>query len=92
MQEAAEAYLAGLFEYTNLCAIHANRVTIMPEDIQLARRIRGDCLVYKQRQCLYNKWYIVCIYCLWQVSVVHVGGATLVEDPVPRESDHKYEY
>ncbi len=42
LQEAAEAYLVGLFEDTNLCAIHANRVTIMPKDIQLARRIRGD--------------------------------------------------
>ena len=42
MQEAAEAYLVGLFEDTNLCAIHAKRVTIMPKDIQLARRIRGE--------------------------------------------------
>ena len=41
-QEAAEAYLIGLFEDTNLCAIHAKRVTIMPRDIQLARRIRGE--------------------------------------------------
>jgi histone H3 len=32
----------GLFEDTNLCAIHAKRVTIMPKDMQLARRIRGD--------------------------------------------------
>jgi len=32
----------GLFEDTNLCAIHAKRVTIMPKDIQLARRIRGE--------------------------------------------------
>ena len=42
MQEAAEAYLVGLFEDVNLCAIHAKRVTIQPKDIQLARRIRGD--------------------------------------------------
>ncbi|KAJ4807572.1 histone H3.2 [Rhynchospora pubera] len=35
LQEAAEAYLVGLFEDTNLCAIHAKRVTIMPKDIQL---------------------------------------------------------
>ena len=41
LQEAAEAFLIGLFEDTNLCAIHAKRVTIMPKDIQLARRIRG---------------------------------------------------
>ena len=42
LQEAAEAYLVGLFEDTNLCAIHAKRVTIMTKDIQLARRIRGE--------------------------------------------------
>lgn len=42
IQEAAEAYLVGLFEDTNLCAIHAKRVTIMPKDMQLARRIRGE--------------------------------------------------
>ena len=42
LQEAGEAYLVGLFEDTNLCAIHAKRVTIMPKDIQLARRIWGE--------------------------------------------------
>ena len=42
LQEACEAYLVGLFEDTNICAIHAKRVTIMPKDIQLARRIRGE--------------------------------------------------
>ena len=42
LQEASEAYLVGLMEDTNLCAIHAKRVTIMPKDIQLARRIRGE--------------------------------------------------
>ena len=44
LQEACEAYLVGLFEDTNLCAIHAKRVTIMPRDMQLARRIRGERL------------------------------------------------
>mmetsp|Transcript_44260 Transcript_44260/g.87799 ORF Transcript_44260/g.87799 Transcript_44260/m.87799 type:complete len:137 (-) Transcript_44260:24-434(-) len=44
LQEAAEAYLVGLFEDTNLCAIHAKRVTIMPKDVQLARRLRGERL------------------------------------------------
>jgi histone H3 len=42
LQECSEAYLVGLFEDTNLCAIHAKRVTIMPKDMNLARRIRGD--------------------------------------------------
>ena len=41
LQEAAEAYLVHLFEDSNLCAIHAKRVTIFVKDIQLARRIRG---------------------------------------------------
>ena len=44
LQEAAEAYLTALFEDTVLCAIHAKRVTIMPKDMILARRIRGENL------------------------------------------------
>jgi histone H3 len=44
LQESAEAYLVGVFEDANLCAIHAKRVTVMPKDIQLARRLRGDYL------------------------------------------------
>ena len=42
LQESAEAYLVGLLEDSNLCAIHAKRVTIMPKDMQLTRRIRGE--------------------------------------------------
>ena len=42
LQEASEAYTVGLFEDANLCSIHAKRVTIMPKDIQLVRRIRGE--------------------------------------------------
>jgi len=42
LQEAAEIYLVGLFEDVNLLAVHAKRVTIMPKDVHLARRIRGD--------------------------------------------------
>nr|UHA57731.1 histone H3.6 [Crypthecodinium cohnii] len=42
LQEATEAYLVGLFEDTNLCAVHAKRVTIMPRDLELARRLRGE--------------------------------------------------
>lgn len=42
LQEASEAYLVGLFEDVNHCAIHARRVTIMPSDMLLARRIRGE--------------------------------------------------
>ena len=42
LQECSEAYLVGLFEDANLCAIHAKRVTIMPKDMGLALRIRGE--------------------------------------------------
>lgn len=42
LQEASEAHLVALFEDSNLCAIHGKRVTIMPKDMQLARRIRGN--------------------------------------------------
>jgi histone H3 len=42
LHESAEAYLVGIFQDTNLCAIHAKRVTIMPKDMVLARRIRGE--------------------------------------------------
>jgi len=42
LQCVSEEYLVTLFEDVNLCAIHAKRVTIMPKDLQLARRIRGE--------------------------------------------------
>jgi len=42
LQEAVEAYLVGLFNDTTECALHAKRVTIMPKDMQLALRIRGE--------------------------------------------------
>ena len=42
LQEAAENFIVGLFEDVNLLAVHAKRVTIMPRDIRLALRIRGD--------------------------------------------------
>lgn len=42
LQEASEAYLIGLFHDTNLCALHAKRVTIMSKDLLLARRLRGE--------------------------------------------------
>lgn len=42
LQESAEAYLVGLFSDTQLCAIHAKRITIMPKDVHLSRRIRGE--------------------------------------------------
>jgi len=42
IQEATEAHMVNLFADTCLCAIHGRRVTIMPKDIQLARRLRGE--------------------------------------------------
>ncbi|CDW58125.1 Histone domain containing protein [Trichuris trichiura] len=42
LQTAAEAYLIGLMEDTNLATIHAKRQTIMPRDLRLALRLRGD--------------------------------------------------
>lgn len=42
LQEATEAYLVSLFEDSMLCAAHAKRVTVMPKDLQLARRLRGE--------------------------------------------------
>jgi len=46
LQEAAEAYLVDLFQDTNLCAIHAKRVTIQVKDMALARRLRGERQYY----------------------------------------------
>jgi histone H3 len=42
LQEAAEAYIQSIFEDAQLCAIHAKRITIQPQDMSLARRIRGE--------------------------------------------------
>ncbi len=42
LQEGTEAFLVSLLEDSNLCAIHAKRMTILPRDMQLAKRIRGD--------------------------------------------------
>lgn len=41
LQEAAEAFLVRLFEDSYLCCLHAKRVTLFVQDMQLARRIRG---------------------------------------------------
>jgi histone H3 len=42
LQEAAESYIISLFEDAHLCAIHADRITLTPRDLALAKRIRGD--------------------------------------------------
>ena len=55
LQEATEAYVVGLFEDVNLCALHAGRVTIMSKDMHLARRIRGETLRNEYHD-LMTKW------------------------------------
>ena len=50
LQEASEVYLIGLLEDTNLAAMHAKRVTIMPRDMTLARRIRGEIYVIPNKE------------------------------------------
>jgi histone H3 len=42
IQEATEAYVISILGDANLCALHANRVTCMPSDLHLARRLRGE--------------------------------------------------
>ena len=40
IQVTAEDYLVGLFADAQLCAIHANRITVQQKDINFARRMR----------------------------------------------------
>lgn len=40
LQEAAEQYIVGMFSDSNLCAIHAKRVTVMAKDMRLTKTIR----------------------------------------------------
>lgn len=42
MQESCEIFLTSLFENANLCAIHARRNTVLPEDLQLVMHIGRD--------------------------------------------------
>ena len=56
MQESVEAFSVGLFEDANLCAIHAKRVTIMPKDMQLSLRIRGES--HLMNSCA-GKWSVL---------------------------------
>ncbi|GFY86095.1 histone superfamily protein [Actinidia rufa] len=95
LQEAAEAYLVGLFEDTNLCAIHAKRVTIMPKDIQLARRIRGEpaakahfCLITKNDSMVRpstDEFFLIALQVLWVViwTVSPLGLVTRSVLPAP---------
>lgn len=41
LQDAAEGYIVGLFEDTQIAAFHSNRMRVIVRDWQLAKRIRG---------------------------------------------------
>jgi len=41
LQEASEAYLVRLFTEAGKCALHSKRVTVIPQDMRLARRLQG---------------------------------------------------
>ena len=56
LQEGGEAFLVGLLEQATLCAIHPKCMTIMPEDIQLVRQIKGNIKV------LWGLNYLLYIY------------------------------
>ena len=67
LHEAAEAYLICIFKDSNLCAIHAKCVTIMPKDVQLSRYIRGDTelkvIVFRS-----VKWVLLAVV-VWSISL-----------------------
>ena len=44
LQEAAEAFLIRFLEEANLCAIHAKRVTLMPKDMDLIKKIKYNTM------------------------------------------------
>ena len=69
MQEAAESYLVGLFEDTNICAVHAKRVTIMTKDFHLARRIRGER--NWRSFCRYFSKYIIHVIYIYKVFFIN---------------------
>jgi len=41
LQSATEDYMVGLIEDSYACTLHSGRVTLMPKDLRLARKIRG---------------------------------------------------
>ena len=48
-QTVAEDYLTVQLKDANVCALHSKRVTVMPKDIQLVRRIKGEEAVITNR-------------------------------------------
>ena len=84
LQEASEAYLVGLFEDTNLCAIYAKRVTIMPKDIQLARRIRGEraSTLQTKNGYFYSHTYLKNLYYAVKMTGVYLSTLPAASRPV----------
>ena len=50
LQEAAETYLIGYFQDAVSVAVHANRVTLMPKDMKLVRKIRNESPVDEEEE------------------------------------------
>lgn len=42
LHEATETYIVELFEHASICATHAKRETLRPDDLQLALFVRGQ--------------------------------------------------
>ncbi|KAJ8429533.1 hypothetical protein Cgig2_025719 [Carnegiea gigantea] len=72
LKEAAEAYLVGLFEDTNLCAIHAKWVTIMPQDIQLVSSLFFSVLTWVRLL----RWTPACSVADGEASIVVLSPTT----------------
>ena len=70
LQEAAEAYVVSLMEDTNLCTIHAKRVTIMPKDAQVAHHIQGEHLNTKSSSQQANLLTVGCVGFLFHLVLV----------------------
>ena len=83
LQEAAEAYLVGLLEYANLCAIHMKHITIMPKDIQLAWCIHGEhlhyCITFSPKSLSVFLLVVGCVgFCQYQGKEISVGFALYI--------------
>ena len=64
LQHSPERYVVDLMEETNLCVIHAKRVTIMSRDIQLARRVHAASGLESLALFGHIKWGLKIIVCL----------------------------
>ena len=70
LQEASESYLVGLFEDTNLCAVHAHRVTIMPKARSASHE--SNCVLYSMLALI--AFVVLCRTCSWLVAFAEEGA------------------